>query len=58
MNDAKMCMMIHGVASHLWLMKIGACSGREDSREQMIHHFVTFPAFYINFMVISSQNCV
>jgi hypothetical protein len=24
----------------------------------MIHHFVTFPAFYINFMVISSQNCV
>jgi hypothetical protein len=30
-------------------MKIGACSGREDSREQTIHHFVIFPAFFNKF---------
>jgi hypothetical protein len=33
------------------------CSGRENSKEQTIHHFVTLPAFSTNFTV-SSQNCV
>jgi hypothetical protein len=32
-----------------WSGRLGACSG-EDSREQMIHHFVTFPAFSTNSM--------
>jgi hypothetical protein len=30
----------------------------EDSREQMNHHFVTFPAFSTNFTVTFSRNCV
>jgi hypothetical protein len=30
----------------------------EDSSEQTIHHFVTFPAFSTNFAVTSSRNCV
>jgi hypothetical protein len=44
MNDAKMCMMIRGAANPLWLMKTWCVQWREDSREQTIHHFVTFPA--------------
>jgi hypothetical protein len=51
MKDVKKCMIINGVADCLWFMKIGACSGRETSREETIHHFVTFPAFSANFMV-------
>jgi hypothetical protein len=28
--------------------RFSACNGEEDSREQTIHHFVTFPAFSTN----------
>jgi hypothetical protein len=55
MKDAKMSMMIREVAGHLWLMKIWL-HVLEDSREQTIHHFVTFPAFSTNFTVTSSRN--
>jgi transposase len=30
----------------------------KDSREQTIHHFVTFPAFSTKFTATSSRNCV
>jgi hypothetical protein len=53
MKDAKMCMMIRGAADRVWLMKIWCGSGKEDSREQTIHRFVTFPAFSTDFMVTS-----
>ena len=57
-KDAKMCMMIRGVADLCGEWRFGACSWREDQREQTIHHYVTFPAFSSNFTVTSSQNCV
>jgi hypothetical protein len=31
---------------------------KKNSREQTIHHFVTFPAFSSNFTVTSLRNCV
>jgi hypothetical protein len=58
MKDAKMCMMIRGAADRLWLMKIWCVQWREDSREQTIRHFVTFPAISTNFTSSSSRNCV
>ena len=30
----------------------------EKIRDNTIHHYITFPAFSSNFMVISSPNCV
>jgi hypothetical protein len=45
--------MICGLADHLWL-RFGACRRREDSREQIIHHIITFPAFSTNSTVAAS----
>jgi hypothetical protein len=58
LKDMKMCMISveRPTAHRLW--RFGACSGRKDSREQTIHHFVTFHAFSTNFTVTSSRNCV